>query len=218
MKTPKTITVAAAALLAVSAFSTQALVLDFASVPGGLIDFNGNSTFDIATTNSNPSSFDITSTGPSEGLDGYFQGGVFTIGTISNPFSGLYTANVTGSSTMYISDGDGHNLTGTIQWQTASTFETSGTLNFDGSANLTSLAYSGANSDLLALASAGNATVVVSFDFTSPMSLTQLATTVTSTSFSGSISASPVPEPGAWTLVGTGLTSLFCLNLLRRRK
>lgn len=221
MENAKKIAVVVLALLAFSIASSDAIVLDFANLPGTVVDFSGGG---FTFTSANNGQFDITSvqggTGTSVGLDGgVVSGEPFMIGTISNtstPFGTIESAPVTGTGVLYIMDGSSIDLTGFIQWDNITTLGTGGTLDLTGTINLTDIVYTGANSDLLALAGDGSATDTLSFQFTSGSSLEELATTGGLTSYSGSISA--VPEPGTMTLVSAGLMGLFSLRILRKRQ
>ena len=99
-----------------------------------------------------------------------------------------------------------------------STVGVSGVLDLMGTINLTGLTYSGNNSDLMQLASAGDATDVVTFQFTPAETLWQLqAANGLSTSYSGSISTvseimNTVPEPSALTLIPAGGLAFFALK------
>jgi len=133
--------------------------------------------------------------------------GTFGVGTITS-IGSLETANVSGTGTLSISDGF-FTLTADLMWVDIATFGTAGSLNTMGTANLGNIAYGGSNGDLLALLNAGSGVNTATFQFTSPMSLTDLFTTnstTTSTSFSGSITAVPVPA-AVW-LFGSGLLGL----------
>lgn len=221
MKNSKLITVAAVTGLALSAASCDAIVLNFANLPGTEINFNdGGFAF---TSNGNGDQFDIVSqmggVGDSIGLDGYIaETGPFMIGSISsqNTIIGtIESASVSGAGVFNIVDGSSLNLTGTIQWNNITTFGAAGGLDLTGTVNLTGISYSGSNSDLLALASAGSATDIISFQFASEESLTQLAAANNLyTSYAGTIAA--VPEPGTLTLLGAGLSGLFALRLRKR--
>ena len=171
------------------------------------MNFDGDATFGF--TSANGDQFSISSVtgggGDSVGLEGYVSsGGPFTIGAITiNGWS--ESAPVTGTGTLHITDKADRDLTGTIQWLSITTISVAGVLDLSGQVNLTGINYGGANSDLGALAAAGSASDVISFQFLPAEPLTQLATTEAQTSYSGSIYA--IPEPGTWVLVaiGTGL-------------
>ena len=195
------------ALLLSLSFQAKAITLNFQSLDGTVISFTSNSTFGFTSTNGYQ--FSISSVaggiGDSVGLDGYLApGGPFTIGTITTN-GGLQSAPVTGTSTLHITDNATLDLTGTINWIDIGTVSVLGIINLNGQVNLTAITYTGTNSDLTALAAAGSATDVVTFQFVPAKDLTQLSTTGGQTSYSGSITT--VPEPGAWVLVamGTGL-------------
>lgn len=199
------------------AFQARAIVLDFANVPNTVLDFSGG-TFAF-TSNTSGNQFEITSVtggpGDSVGLQGYISGGAFTIGTITT--SGLeQTAPVTGTDTLHITDGSDISLTGSIQWQSIATVGVAGILNLNGIIDLTGLHYTGSSSDLSALAAAGSATDVVTFEFVPAETLTQLATTGGTSAYSGSIVA-PVPEPATLALTGMGLAGLLIFGKKRTK-
>lgn len=209
------------AALAVSITSVNAIVLNFDALPNTAISFSGTGNFDF-TSNSGGDQFQITTeqgTGAAIGLEGYIAGvNLFTIGQITD--SGVVqTAPVTGAATLYIVDQNNIDLTGALQWNDISTFGTIGGVNSTGSVNLSDIQYSGTNADLLSLAAMGSASDTVSFQFTSPESLSNLVSTATSTSYSGSLSAvgmSPVPEPGSAVVLLAGLACFY--GVLRCRK
>ena len=146
-----------------------------------------------------------------------FSGGItgtYGVGAITSSGS-LETANIIGTGMLNIFDGS-KTLTADLNWIDIATFGTAGSLNTTGAANLSNIVYSGVNVDLVALASLGGGTSTASFQFTSPTTLTDLfttSTTVTSTSFSGSITA--VPVPAAIWLFGSGLLGL--VGVARRK-
>jgi hypothetical protein len=190
------------------------LTLNFANLDHTAVNFAGGS-FSFSSTNGYQ--FSITTVnngvGDSVGLDGYVTpGGPFTIGaiTISGP---IQSAPVTGTGTLHITDNQATDLTGTIQWLDITTLGVGGVLDLNGTVNLTGLTYSGTNNDLSALAAAGAASDVITFQFTPAKTLTQLKNDGGSTSYSGTI---VVPEPGTVTLVGMGLLGL--LAFCHRRK
>ena len=193
-------------LLSIS-FQAKAITLDFQSLDGTVVNFAGNSTFNFTSTNGYQ--FSISSVtggaGTSVGFNGFLSpGGPFTIGAITTN-AGLQSAPVTGTSTLHITDNAATDLTGTINWISIATINVLGILDLSGQVNLTGITYPGGNSDLGALAAAGSASDVVTFQFVPAKDLTTLATVGGQTSYSGSITA--VPEPGTWVLVamGTGL-------------
>jgi hypothetical protein len=159
------------------------------------------------------SNLEVTS-GTASGFFGGVSGnfGVGAITTTTTPQGPLETASVTGTGNLNIFDGS-FTLTADLNWVDITTFGTAGSLNTLGTANLNNILYSGSNIDLLALASAGSGTQTATFQFSSPTSLTELFTnrsSTTSTSFSGSISAVPIPA-SVW-LFGTGLLGLAGLT------
>ena len=195
------------ALLLSLSFQAKAITIDFQGLNGTVISFATNSTFGF--TSNNGYQFSISSViggvGDSANLDGYVApGGPFTIGSITT-IGGLETAAVTGTGTLHITDNAALDLTGSIQWISIATISVAGVLNLNGQVNLTGITYTGANSDLSALAAAGSGEDVVTFQFVPAKTLAQLAAAGGQTSYSGSIAS--VPEPGTWVLVtiGTGL-------------
>jgi hypothetical protein len=213
--------VAATAILLSS--RAEALTLNFSEVGGALIVFNGDSnSFTFAPT-APAAQFSITSVvdGVSAGTvnDTGSMSGVFTLGSITSPAAGLEVAPVNGAGVLTINDGAGQSLTANLTFGTISSFGTGGTINLQGAVNLTNIQYVGTDVNYLAFAAANNGIETITFQFTSPTSLTQLTAdgTTTSTSFSGSITASAtsVPDGGA-TAVLLGL-SLLGVAAVRRK-
>lgn len=204
------------ALLCGLAASSQATVsgpitLNFANLPNTEIDFSGGA---FSFTSTNGYQFNITSVnggiGDSVGFQGYIApGGPFTMGTITTNGS-IQTASVTGTGMLHITDSASHDLTGSIQWDDITTIGAGGILNLTGTINLTALMYSGGSSDLAALASAGSAADVVTFQFTPAENLSELETTGGETSYSGSIAATP--EPTVFVLLGFGMASFVAFR------
>ena len=189
----------------------SAVIIDYSNAAGSSIDLNpadncgGSGTigcFSFSTGNN----IQITS-GTAQGFSGEITG---TFGV--NPIAfGIFVqrAEVTGTGVLSIFDGS-ETLTAELNWVDMFSAGTAGNLNATGSANLSNILYGGVNGDLLALAGAGGGINTASFQFTSPMTLSELfnaSTTVTSTSFSGSIA--PVPVPAAAWLFGSGLLGLI---------
>jgi hypothetical protein len=205
-----------AALLAVGTAllawnTTRANEIDYSNVTGASINFNGNSTFNFATTDLSGNMFRITTVGPAQNLLGSI-GGTFTIGTVTT-VGGLSTAPVSGSGLLTIHDGLSNDLTGTVSWLDMQQAGTGDSLNINGQLNLTNITYSGLNTTLLQIANSHSANDTLSFQFSSAVTLAQLKTTVQATSFSGSISA---PDGGTTVmLLGFALSGLA---LMRRRR
>jgi hypothetical protein len=180
--------------------SASASVIDYSNTAGSSVNLDptdgcGGGVVGCFSFTSG-SNLEVTS-GTASGLYGNVSGnfGVGTITTTTTPQGPLETAGVTGTGNLSIFDGS-FTLTANLNWVDIATFGTAGSLNTLGTANLNNILYSGSNIDLLALADAGAGTQTATFQFSSPTSLTDLFTNssfITSTSFSGSISAVPVP-------------------------
>ena len=217
MKASKLFSAGVAAWVLSFVSSYGQLSLNFSSTPGATIQFNGSgSSFQFNTSAYAGlggiylgTLWDVTSeTGgnSSIGLFGTFSSGPFAYGPITVSGS-TETANVIGpSAAMSIDDGLGNSLTGNVNWIQVETDNSIGGLNGSLMVNVSGLAYSGSNPDLLALVSDGAGALNVSFQFSPAESLTQLTsgTGPYTTSFSGSLS---VPEPAtlASLLMGLGL-------------
>lgn len=193
----------AAALFSVNAKAIP-IAFDYANTTNSTIKFDGASHFSF---NPGLNSFQITS-GSALGLLGDI-GGTFTIGAITGS-----TASVTGTGSFVIHDGL-NNLTADVTWLKLSQVGVGGILNVDGNLNLTNIAYSGFNSDLLALKNAGSAINTVTFQFSHATNISTLKTTAKSTSFSGSVATAP---DGGTTLLlmGLGLSGVAFIG--RKRK
>jgi len=208
--------VAAMAIAGASSVMATTDEFDYASVSGANIVFGAGGVFNFTPNNS----FQITdsSLGPAaNGLVGGMTGN-YTIGTITSPTAGLSIAAVTGTGPFFINDGAGHLLTGTLVWNNIEQFGTGSTVNYLASVNLTGLAYSGANANLLHLAGQNNAIDTLNFTFTGAPSLATLAAGGLSTSFSGTINSVPgamVPDGGLTVALMGG--SLVALAGLRRK-
>lgn len=229
MKKQKLAIIAIAAGLAVSATTSQAaLSLSFSNQ--GLntgIQFNGASSsfqLDPAPGSLGAPQFAITSESggvSSIGLVGWINGSPWTIGSITTSGT-VQSATVTGLGNLFINDGAGNNLTGNLTWMTMQTDQSAGFINSTLDLNITGLAYSGANADLLALANGGDGSLNLTFQFNPGESLTQLTTGSAQVgSYSGSIAAvSSVPEPstvfaGALLLIPFGISAV---RVLRKHK
>lgn len=190
----------------------------YANSTGSTINFdpsNGCATggtvgcFSFSSVSNN---MNITS-GTANGLSGAINGS-FGVGAISTA-GGVETAAVTSTNGMLTINDSGNTFTADLEWVDTLTVAIIGGLNLSGAANLSNIAYSGSNGDLVALAAGGIQTL--SFQFASLTSLTELFETnssVTSTSFSGSIQAVPLPA-AAW-LFGSAL--LGFVGISRRNK
>lgn len=193
------------AVLATSALAcgfsqqAQAITINFSSSQKALLTFTGSDDKFAFSNGTDGSDFVVTSVtggaGTSVGFKGNI-GGDYTIGTITT--SGAFqSANVTSLlGTFSISDG-GFSLTGKVAWIDIYSFGTTGGTNSGGLINLSNLAYSGTNTDLLALKSSPLGIGSLSFQFIPMKNLTALTTDSTnSTSYSGSL-GNRVPDGGS---------------------
>jgi len=193
----------------------QAITLNFSSLTDADVVFqNGGFSF---VNNGSGDSFNITTSsgvGDAVGDDGNISGS-YSIGTV-HMAGPSQSATVTGSGILTISDG-GLDLTGNLIWGSIGTFGTGGTVNVTGTLNVTSIAYSGTQSDLLALAAAGAASDVITFQLGTGQTLNTLKATTSpiTSSFSGTITAPNVPDGGTTVLLlGVGLSAI---GLLRKK-
>jgi hypothetical protein len=222
MKNVRFMVAAGAACLLFSVTSLQAIVLNFSNLPGTTIDFSGGG---FGFTSAGGYQFEITTvsggTGAAQGLDGYIATPspfMITAPISSDSIDGIViqTASVTGSGTLHITDANSLDLTGSVTWDTITTVNSSGNLNLTDTINITDMSYSGSNRDLNALAQAGSAIDTLSFSFTSDGTLEDLTSTGGSTSYAGSISPAPVPEPATFALLGVGLAGMISLRKRNR--
>lgn len=219
---------AAAAVLAISTAASQAS-LSLSISNQGLstgIQFNGASSsfqLDPAPGSLGSPQFTVTSeTGgnSSVGLNGWINGSPWAIGAVTTTGT-LQTAAVTGLGSLFLSDGQGHDLTGNLNWMTVQTDQSAGFFNASLLVNISKLTYAGANADLLALANSGNGSMNVTFQFNPGETLSQLVTGSDQIgSYSGAISMPAVPEPstilaGSLLLLPLGVSTF---RILRKRR
>jgi hypothetical protein len=197
-------------LLMALTVAVPAATLPLAATNESVISFAGDSTFSfIAGAETSPYSFDLFNCTDCLG----HIGGTFTIGAITVD-GDLQSAPVTGAGTLTIEDGLGFLLTADLDLVDIFTNQAVGGTNFGATLNTDNVAYGGSEANLLALL--GGATTVVSFQFVEQVSLTSLAETPRTNSFSGTIGSDDavIPEPATMGLVG-GI--LLGLGLMRRR-
>jgi len=222
MKKIRLFVVALAGVSLVTASSHgQGLSMNFAANNGATVQFNGSS--DSFNFNNGFDGYQwnvINETGGSSavGLNASVSGGPFNYGPISISGVGMYQiqyATVLGPlGNLAMFDGS-QNLTAQVNWIDLATYGAAfGDLNASLEVNVSDIVYTGSNPDLQYLAANQPGSLDVSFQFSTPETLTQLSegTGPYTTSFSGSISV--VPEPSTLALVGLGTGML----LLRRRK
>lgn len=204
---------AAAVMFSPARADPVAYTLDYASVSGAAIRFDGHSHFTFTPA---AGSFQITSAGAAYGLLGEMTG-TYAIGTVTT--AGVFSsAPVTGEGRLIIHDGVGSDLTGTLRWADIVQVGAGDFLNTSGTLNLTAIAYPGSNPLLLALASApGTATDVLSFQFAPARPLAKLKTAPASASFSGVIEAARIVADGGSIAVMAGAAIAGAALLQRRR-
>jgi len=223
---------ASCACLAMSAVTSQAqLSLNFASTPGSTIQFNGTGSsfqFNASTMLGYAGSqwqigSETGGTGSAVGLFGVVNNSPFAYGPISQSVIGAFTiqdATVTGQlGALRIADGFGNFLTGNVNWVQVETINYAGGINASLNINVTSLAYSGINPDLLTVAANGPGAMDLTFQFSPGKMLSQLTsgTGVYTTSYSGSLSVpTSVPEPTSVTFFLLGMGALVCSWRLKK--
>jgi hypothetical protein len=215
--------------------SASALTINFSSVDGATIAFDGTGKFTFPNTGTYDfvvGSVDRGTPGAGTvGLHGNLDGS-FTIGAITQQTIGdiIYqTATVTGSGTFSIYDGT-NTLVASLTWPNINSLKyntaySTGTLNFGSTPNLTVTSYGGSNPDLQFLVDGSPATITLTFTFlgeNAGKSLTDLMAHPGATVYSGNVSAKftplPVPAPATLLLLGTGLVGLLGLRYRKRRK
>lgn len=217
------LTIAVLGSIALQTAMAAPLHLDFAGTGTSKISFGGDSTFNF-TPNAAGHYFQVNDTqngadksdtaNSAVGLMGDLTG-TFTIGPVSN-VPGGETATVTGLGNLSIFDGStpANAFTATVDWKSIKTVDAFGGLNYLADVNLSNFSYGGTNADLLSLLNSGAGIVTATFQFTTPTLLDTLVSTHTTTSYSGSIAATP--EPGFYGLTALGLASLTFV--IRRRR
>jgi hypothetical protein len=198
--------------LAASAVASQAAFDVSLGSFGPTIQFNGSSQFSFENQAflSGYQFVITTSSGvaDSKGLDGSFGSTLF----LFDPSTGLISTP--GLLTIHSSSGD---LTAHFTFQQITQVGSVFGLNGGLAVNLNTISYTGTVQDLKALKAAGKATLVVSFQTTSPYSITDLASSTVETTSSASIRYTPVPEPATF-IAGLGALALFGFTAMPKRK
>ena len=177
--------------------SGSAAKIQFEGSPALSIAFpNAGDGYDFKISNGSSAAFD--------GLNGNI-GGIFHIGAITT-LVGLQSADVTGTGTFSIFDGS-KTLTAAITWDSIFSMGTTIGLNFSAVANLSNISYTGSNAALQSIVTSIDPTFTLSTQFGVKKSLKELMTAgkTNSTTYSGSFSGQPVPEPSTYALMIAGL-------------
>lgn len=202
------------ALTVFGAGESKAISLDFNAV--GTLAFDGAGNFSIVNNSGNPvhprtAAFQIyTSDGVGDALWDYGSiSGVFTIGQDI----GDELANVMGTGLMTINDGKGYTVSADVNWKTIGTKGTAGGLNILGEVDLTSLTYTGYESDWLKFVECGRGVATISFQTAGQQDLDYFRNNYRTTTFSGSFKS--VPDQGSMMLF-IGM-SMVGIGMLRRK-
>jgi hypothetical protein len=228
MKTIKLVILTVFLASALLCFSSSAragiITLNFGSLPGSSIQFNGtDSSFTFNPTAG--AQWWITGIeggiGDSLSLKGMFSDGPWFYGPITVDGSNQSAPVISRPGTFTVYDGSGGQVTGTVAWVEVSTHQYAGGINSNALINLYNMSYTPGSipvSDLRDLVFEGFGSVNLTFQFNPGMTLTQLTSGrgPYRTSFSGSISADPVPEPSLMLLLGIGVG--FAPLAARRKK
>jgi len=200
---------------AASTASATTISFEFANVTNARVSFGGGNFAFVDGLGGFDFRITASDTTPAlAGLNGNIDG-TFQIGTISPNGAGSI-ANVTTVSptaTFRIYDGVSSYFSGDLSWADIAQAGTGGTINTQGTVNLTNLVYGGLNVDLLALASQPDAIVSATFQFVPARTLAQLkaqsAASPLRTSYSGNLYSVSLPDGGATaSLLGLALVGL----------
>lgn len=211
----KTFGLAVAALAIGSvAMADQDPDFNLASLPNESIIFSNTSTFSFTPiTATNLYNFYVTI--GTQTFDGKMTG-TFTVGPVNVV---TQSATVTGSGAFDIFDGSTW-LTSTLQWVSINSSGTQVGENYMAAANLTNVVYGGSNATLDALTTAfANPITTISETFIPPIKLSNLVSKGASSSFSGTVFYTEVPDSGATALlIGLGGCGILVGVLAQRRK
>ena len=202
-----------------STASATTISFEFANVTGARVAFGGGN----FTFLDGPSGFDFTitesdTTPALAGLQGNIDG-TYQIGTVTPDGSGSIASVTTVSATskFRVYDGVSAYFSADLSFVDVAQSGTGGTLNTQGTVNLTNLSYAGSNAALLSLASYPDAIVSATFQFVPARTLAQLkaqsASSPLKTSYSGSLYSTSLPDGGATaTLLGLAMLGFGALR------
>ena len=182
---------------------------------GACIEFLGGPTRTVTFPEaSDGCDFVITQSATADliGIKGNING-TFTVGSVTTAGL-LQTASLTGTGTFSLTDPDGDVLSATLAWNDIYTYGSTGGLNPEGTANLTSWTYSGSYPSFLDITNGQAQSSDLTFQFNPGKNLSQLMATGadTKTTYSGSFSMTP--EPATLSLLVLGGLAVVA----RRRK
>ncbi len=206
------------------ASQAHAITIHFQSVQGAAVVFNGAGSFTfVSPQGSGGSQFQILAV--DDGLGNCvgnfgFMTGPFSIGAVSTD-GAVQTAPVEGTGSLVLIDGQGKSLQGTLSWDTISTSGPDGYLNVFGTLNVTSIEYTGTDTDFSKLPPM--ATERVQFMLpqgttgAAPLALQDLKTSSLELAFSGTISSAVRVPDTASTLLLLGMGGGALLLSVRRK-
>jgi hypothetical protein len=187
-----------AILIAASAHADP-VTFDFSSLGTSQIIFDGSSSTIAFSQDSSGYDFQISDSNVPglASLDGNI-GGTFSIGPITSTSFGFLTvqdAPVSGTGTFTIFDGS-LPFSASVNWVGIETVGSGGSLNTDGTINLSNFSFAGTNASLTELANSAGGIASVSFQFSQIESIDQLASggADNATSYSGSVTAVNVSD------------------------
>lgn len=166
-----------------STAQAQTTTVNYANTSNCYIFFDGAGRFSFTSGVNNL----VITSGSAAGFSAQLSG-TYTIGPVTTSGS-VSSASVSGSGTLTIFDGT-ETFTATLTWPDIQQVGTSGSHNISGGVNLTTISYKGTNPDLRALATAGSASNVLTFQLVPGISLSALKSGAApyQSSFSGSFS------------------------------
>lgn len=220
----------AVGMLSTAAWAGLDPTIDYSSISGALLTFEGGGSSNFRFVNDVPGpggrSFQIRETENFTAAENLALvdllgeiTGTFTLGSISSTsFLGMTieSAAVSDNGAKYmVYDGSGSAFSADLDFLNMTTIGTGGIINATGTVNLSNFQYSGTNVGLARLASYPAGIVTSTFTFTPAQTLNSLVSGGGRTAFEGTLRA--VPEPAHYAALLTGGLG-FALWLSRRRR